>query len=142
MSSFGGNNGSGWDDSSSKQSRADLRLHSVHVFVRDQERSLQFYLNKLGFELAFDARLHSGERWVGVSPPNGTAVLTLIQPKPNSPDRKLIGHATRAVFVTEDVAAKFREWSKRGVRFRHTPRLRRVKYQNHEAGAQVEAPVW
>jgi serine phosphatase RsbU (regulator of sigma subunit) len=127
---------------SPEHSNTDLRLHSVHVFVRDQERSLKFYLEKLGFELAFDARLHSGERWVGVSPPNGTAVLTLIQPKPDSPASKLIGRATPVVFVTEDVAAKFSEWSKRGVRFRHTPRLRRVKYENREAASDAGAPVW
>lgn len=131
---------------SGEEYNPDLRLHSVHVYVRDQERSLRFYLDKLGFQLAFDARLHSGERWVGVSPPNGTAVLTLIEPKPESPESKLIGRATRVVFVTEDVAGKFREWSKRGVRFRHTPRLRRVKYQSSASkgppNAGQQPPVW
>ena len=65
--------------------------------------------------------LQSGQRWVAVSPPDGTAVLTLIAPEPDSEEYKLIGRATQVVFVTEDVTAKFREWSKRGVRFRHTP---------------------
>jgi serine phosphatase RsbU (regulator of sigma subunit) len=37
------------------------------------------------------------------------------------------------VFVTEDVLAKYREWSKRGVRFRFVPRLRRVTYAQHES---------
>lgn len=119
----------------------DLRLHSVHVYVRDQERSLRFYLDQLGFELVFDARLNSGERWLGVAPPNGTAVLTLIQPKPESPESKLIGRATRAVFVTEDVPAKFRDWSHRGVRFRHTPRLRRVKYELNSADDSSQTPA-
>jgi serine phosphatase RsbU (regulator of sigma subunit) len=128
-----------------------LRLHSVDIFVRDQERSLQFYTERLGFQLAFDARLHSGERWVGVASPDGTAVLTLRQPKPNSEDYKLIGRATRIVFVTDDVAAKFREWSERGVRFRHTPRLRRIKYERHTPAQPSldesishggQAPVW
>lgn len=128
----------------------DLRLHSVHIYVRDQERSLRFYTEKLGFEQVFDARLQAGERWIGVSPPNGTAVLTLIEPRPESAERKLIGRATRVVFVTEDVPGKFRDWSERGVRFRHTPRLRRVKYQADQAGTRgaqpdstgVTAPIW
>jgi serine phosphatase RsbU (regulator of sigma subunit) len=142
MGSFGGAAFAGMHDGGA-QSRSELRLHSVHVFVKDQERSLKFYLDKLGFELAFDAQLQSGERWVGVSPRNGTAVLTLIQPKPDSPESKLIGRATRAVFVTEDVAAKFREWSERGVRFRHTPRLRRVKYETHASSGELGgAPIW
>jgi phosphoserine phosphatase RsbU/P len=110
-----------------------LRIHAVNIYVRDQDRSLRFYLDQLGFDLAFDARLQSGERWVAVSPPDGTAVLALIAPDPDSVQYKLIGRATQVVFVTEDVTAKFREWSKRGVRFRHTPRLRRVKYQRAAA---------
>jgi serine phosphatase RsbU (regulator of sigma subunit) len=109
--------------------QAYLRFHSVDIFVRDQERSLRFYIDQLGFQLAFDARLHTGERWVAVAPPDGTAVLTLRQPKPDSEDYKLIGRATRVVFVTENVTAKYREWSGRGVRFRFTPRLRRIKYE-------------
>jgi serine phosphatase RsbU (regulator of sigma subunit) len=116
----------------------------VDVYVRDQERSLRFYLDKLGFELAFDARLQSGQRWVGVSPPDGTAVLTLIEPKPDSPECKFIGRATRVAFVSEDVAAQFLEWTSRGVRFRFTPRLRRIKYQKHGVDGAISAnpSVW
>jgi serine phosphatase RsbU (regulator of sigma subunit) len=106
-----------------------LRLHAVRVFVRDQERSLRFYLDQLGFKLAFDAHLPSGQRWVAVAPPDGSAVLSLIAPRPGSPEYKLIGRPTQVVFVTEDAVAKFREWHHRGVRFLRTPRLRRIKYE-------------
>jgi serine phosphatase RsbU (regulator of sigma subunit)/predicted enzyme related to lactoylglutathione lyase len=128
-----------------------LRLHCVNIYVRDQERSLRFYLDQLGFNLAFDARLQSGERWVAVSPPDGTAILSLIVPKPTSQEYKLIGRATQVVFVAEDVAAKFQEWSKRGVRFHSTPRLRRIKYDRQTAvqtstGTPMllgqQAPIW
>jgi serine phosphatase RsbU (regulator of sigma subunit)/predicted enzyme related to lactoylglutathione lyase len=105
-----------------------LRLHCVNVYVRDQDRSLRFYLDQLGFNLAFDARLQSGDRWVAVAPPDGSAILSLVVPKPKSQEYKLIGRSTQVVFVTEDVAAKFNEWSLRGVRFQYTPRLRRIKY--------------
>jgi serine phosphatase RsbU (regulator of sigma subunit) len=110
------------------------------VFVRDQERSLRFYLDQLGFRLAFDARLESGQRWVAVAPPDGSAVLSLIAPGPRSPEHKLIGRATQVVFVTEDVVSKFREWHKRGVRFRHTPRLRRIKYERGGPPGSAAAP--
>lgn len=105
-----------------------LRLHSVRVYVRDQERSLRFYRDQLGFSLAFDARLQSGERWLAVSPPDGSAVLTLVAPQPGSPEYKLIGRSTHVVFITDDVAAKFQEWVKRGVHFQVPPRLKRIKY--------------
>ena len=122
-----------------------LRLHAVNVYVRNQERSLRFYLDQLGFDLAFDGRLQSGERWVAVSPPDGGTVLALIAPGPNSKEFKLIGRATQVVFVTDNVAAKFRDWSQRGVRFRPTPRLRRVLYDSRAVPAMPQeepTPVW
>src|SRR6185369_7477666 len=106
-----------------------LGLYAVNVFVRDQDRSLRFYLDQLGFNLAFDVRLQSGQRWVGVAPPHGTAVLTLIAPEADSDEYKLIGQPTPVAFVAEDVVATYTQWRRRGVRFRHVPRLRRVKYQ-------------
>src|SRR5262249_35905317 len=108
-----------------------LRMHCVNVYVRNQERSLRFYLEQLGFNLAFDTKMQNGERWVAVSPPDGTAILSLIAPKPNTAHAKFIGRATQVVFVTEDVPAKFLEWSKRGVHFLHTPRLRRIKFESN-----------
>ena len=100
-----------------------LRLNTVSVFVRDQDRSLRFYLNQLGFSLAFDVRLPSGDRWLAVTPPDGTAMLELVAPKPESEEYKLIGRSTQIVFLTEDILAKFEEWRKRGVRFHHLPEV-------------------
>ena len=126
-------------------------MHAVNIYVRDQEHSLRFYLDQLGFGLAFDVRLQTGERWVGVSPPDGTAVLTLIAPDPDSEQYKLIGRPTDVVFVADDVVATYTEWRKRGVRFRHTPRLRRVKYEQRardgDAASQQmllgkQTPIW
>jgi serine phosphatase RsbU (regulator of sigma subunit) len=79
--------------------------------------------------LAFDTRLQTGERWVAVAPPDGTAILALVPAKPDSPQYKLIGRSTQVVFITEDVTAKYQEWSKRGVKFSHTPRLKRIQFQ-------------
>jgi catechol 2,3-dioxygenase-like lactoylglutathione lyase family enzyme len=87
-------------------------MHCVNVYVRDQDRSLRFYLDQLGFHLAFDTRLQTGERWVGVAPPDGTAILALVAAKPDTPQYKMIGRSTQVVFVTEDVSAKFQEWSR------------------------------
>jgi serine phosphatase RsbU (regulator of sigma subunit) len=112
-----------------------LRLQSVTIYVRDLDRSVSFYLDQLGFHLIFDARVQPGRRWVMVGPPDGTANLTLVAPEPDSEQHKLIGRSTQVSFVTEDVIAKFREWSKRGVRFNFAPRLKRLKYE-----VQVRTP--
>ena len=118
-----------------------LRIDAVNVFVRDQDRSLEFYLNQLGFHLALNVRLQSGHRLVAVAPPDGTTVLRLIAPDPGTEDYKLIGRPTPIVFLTEDVVAKFREWSKRGVHFRYTPRLRRLKH-DRQSPATEQPPIW
>ena len=129
----------GPDGSSSLRGRQDphLRIQCVNIFVRDLDRCLQFYLDHLGFSLVADARLQSGNRWVAVAPPDGTAILALIAPKPDSPEYKLIGRSTQVVFITDDVVAKFREWSKRGVRFLRMPRLKRVSYDAQPAKPAV-----
>jgi serine phosphatase RsbU (regulator of sigma subunit) len=127
-----------------------LGIQAVDVFVRDLEQSLQFYTNQLGFRLVSDVILQSGLRRIGISPPDGTAALNLIAPGPDSEEYKLIGRPTQVVFVTEDVAAKYSKWKKSGVRFHHTPRLRRIKYLQ-QAPARVaeqrplfgdQPPVW
>jgi serine phosphatase RsbU (regulator of sigma subunit)/catechol 2,3-dioxygenase-like lactoylglutathione lyase family enzyme len=120
-----------------------LRIQSVNIFVRDYDRSLQFYVGQLGFDLAWDTHLQTGQRVVAVAPPDGTAVLSLIAPHPESESYRLIGRHTQVVLLTEDVLAKFREWSKRGVRFRYTPRLRRMHYDPAApTGGGGEQPVW
>lgn len=116
-----------------------LRVHAVNIYVKDQEASLRFYLDKLGFQVAFDARIGSSQRLLAVAPPDGTAVLALVQPEPDSPQWRLIGRATQVVFVTEDVLATYSEWRRRGVRFHGTPRLRRVAYEPAGASARVPA---
>jgi len=109
-----------------------LRMHCVNVYVRNQDRSLKFYLERLGFHLAFDTRLQGGERWVAVAPPDGSTLLALVTPSTTSPLYKLIGRSTNVVFITEDVTSKYFEWSRRGVVFSHTPRLRRIQYRREE----------
>src|SRR5262245_66380761 len=116
-----------------------LSIHAVRVYVRNVDRSLQFYTEKLGFRLVIDTKLQSGERWVAVSPPDGTTILTLVAPKAKTAEHKLIGRATQVVLVTPDVMHKFQEWSQRGVRFLSAPRLRRIKYDH---GEEVGRASW
>ena len=149
-----GNSSREWVDGSMvRLDRQDpyLRLQSVTIYVRDLDLSLNFYRDQLGFQLIFDARIQPGRRWVTVAPPDGTANLTLVAPEPGSEQYKLIGRPTQGTLVTEDVLVKFREWSKRGVRFQFTPRLKRLKYEvrvstphsaDPSAPSREHAPIW
>jgi serine phosphatase RsbU (regulator of sigma subunit)/predicted enzyme related to lactoylglutathione lyase len=98
-----------------------LRMLCVNVFVRDQDKSLRFYVDQLGFAVVIDESYESGGRWVAVAPPDGNTVLALVAPTRKSEEYKLIGRSRHAVFVTEDVITKYDEWRKRGVRFHHPP---------------------
>lgn len=126
-----------------------LRLQSATLFVRDLDVSLEFYVDRLGFTLAYDARKTIQRSFVVVSPPDGPANLVLVQPDPASPESKLIGHSSTITFITEDVLAKFREWTARGVRFQKNPRLRRVQQGSHpraqdgpESAHVGSGPIW
>src|SRR5690349_12326451 len=116
-----------------------LRMHCVKVYVRDQSESLRFYLDQLGFRLVADTVLQSGERWLAVAPPDGDTVLALVAPKRDSKMYSLIGRPTDVVFVTDNVLARVREWSGRGVKFLSTPKLRRVRSSGTSG---TETPIW
>jgi serine phosphatase RsbU (regulator of sigma subunit) len=82
---------------------------------------MRFFVDQLGFDLVADYRYGAGERWVAVAPPDGSAVLALVAPKPGSEEWDLIGRSKQIVFVTEDVPTKYDEWRKQRVQFRHPP---------------------
>lgn len=98
-----------------------LCLHFVIVFVRDQEQSLRFYRDKLGFRVIVDHTFPNGARWIEVAPPDGTAQLGLALPLPGTNPDEVIGRETSIYFVTEDLHAKYREWSDSGVHFVFPP---------------------
>ena len=99
-----------------------LCIQDIVVFVRDLDRSLRFYVDQLGFELIADKRVTSdGVGWIEVAPPDGSANLALVAPKPDQPEYNLIGGYRWVLFMTEDVHAKYAEWSKRGVHFVSPP---------------------
>ena len=98
-----------------------LRLQFVHVYVRDQERSLRFFVDQLGFDLVSDVRFASGNRWIQVCPPDGNTTLALMTPRPGSEDEDYVGRSGFVSFITEDVFAKYKEWADRGVQFTIPP---------------------
>jgi len=98
-----------------------LSIQDIVVFVRDLEVSKRFYVDLLGFELITEQCLPTGVRWIEVAPPDGSANLALVEPKPDRPEFKLIGGYRWVLFMTEDVHATYKEWSERGVRFLFAP---------------------
>jgi len=103
------------------KSQPYLGIHSIMVYVRDQDESIKFYVEKLGFGLVVDAPIDTESRWVAVVPPDGSVLLALLKPWKGSEEISKIGSHTGVALETEDIAAKFQEWSDRGVRFSQAP---------------------
>jgi serine phosphatase RsbU (regulator of sigma subunit) len=108
-----------------------LRLNFVTLWVRDQERSRRFFVEKLLFEAIVDVQTPEGDRWIIVAPTaagwlTGTAGaglpgIALVVPPEGSAEHQRIGQGTGFSFLTEDVRSVFEEWSRRGVRFSLPP---------------------
>lgn len=98
-----------------------LRLHFVTIYVSDQELSLRFFVDQLGFSLVSDVHFASGSRWVEVGPPDGTAILALAVPIPDLNEERFVGNSGLITFLTENVEAKYNQWSARGVHFTIPP---------------------
>ena len=53
------------------------KIGAVGVGVSDQDKALDFYVNKLGFEKITDEPMSETERWIEVAPPGAQTHLTL-----------------------------------------------------------------
>lgn len=52
-------------------------IHTITVPVSDQDRSLAFYVDKLGFETRLDVSYGQGQRWIEVAPAGAATTLAL-----------------------------------------------------------------
>ena len=76
------------------------QIATVAVPATDQERSLAFYTDVLGFEKTRDAPFGSGQRWIEVTPPGGGTTIA-IPPLGES----LVGVDTGIRLTTDDAEA-------------------------------------
>jgi catechol 2,3-dioxygenase-like lactoylglutathione lyase family enzyme len=87
------------------------QVGTVIVPVSDQDRALEFYLEKLGFEKRADAPYGEGERWVEVAPPGAATTVAIVPPR----EGESAGIETRVGFTTEDIDADHADLGARGV---------------------------
>jgi serine phosphatase RsbU (regulator of sigma subunit)/predicted enzyme related to lactoylglutathione lyase len=101
--------------------RPYLRVFKSTVYVSDHERSLDFFVNQLGFSVVADVDLTYDGRWVAIAPPDGQALLALVAPKPGTDKYRLIGRDTQIGFISEDINTTYELWKRHGVRFHQPP---------------------
>ena len=86
-------------------------VRTVGVAVTKQDRALEFYVDRLGFEKRLDVPMGQGARWIEVAPPGATTSIALIPAHDGVP----AGVETGVRFTTEDADADHAELRSRGV---------------------------
>jgi len=61
------------------------QINLVIIPSTDQDRSIAFYEQELGFEKRTDVAFGDSYRWVEVYPPKGTTGIALAPPRPGEP---------------------------------------------------------
>jgi predicted enzyme related to lactoylglutathione lyase len=100
----------------------------VGIYVSNQDRALEFYRDKLGFEVRMDMPMGdmapegqaAGLRWIDVVPPGAETSFTLYTP-PGMENR--VGGFSNIVFDTDDIQKTFAELTERGVEFTTEPKM-------------------
>jgi predicted enzyme related to lactoylglutathione lyase len=95
------------------------KLKFASIPVGDQDRALDFYVNKLGFTLVTDQPMGPGQRWVEVRPPKGESGVALFTP-PGHEDR--VGTFTGLSMECDDVQKTYDELTAKGVEFEKPPK--------------------
>src|SRR5215510_6787606 len=89
------------------------------VPVRDQQRALEFYTQKLGFKVATDQPFDGKQRWIELRIPGAETEVVLFTP-PGYEDR--IGTFAAISFVADNVEQTYNELAQRWVEFGQPPK--------------------
>jgi len=97
------------------------RIRLAGVWVTDQQKAYEFWVDGLGFTVQADATLGNGYRWLEVVPPGAETALTLAKPYPNQ--NVPIGVASNIVFTTDNMTVTYETMVARGVHFLEKPTM-------------------
>jgi catechol 2,3-dioxygenase-like lactoylglutathione lyase family enzyme len=86
-------------------------IGTVMVPVNDQDKALEFYTDKLGFEKRTDSPYGEGDRWIEVAPPGAETTIALVPPR----EGESTGIQSRTGFTTTEIDATHDELRDRGV---------------------------
>ncbi|HWJ27003.1 MAG TPA: VOC family protein [Flavisolibacter sp.] len=110
------------------------KLSHTSLFVNDQDKAYDFYVNKLGFKVNTDAKMENGFRWLTVTPPDQPELEIVLFPaleKVNGFDEDVRnalqvlldkGVMGAGVLYTPDCRATYEELKAKGVQFKGEPK--------------------
>jgi catechol 2,3-dioxygenase-like lactoylglutathione lyase family enzyme len=107
------------------------KLSHATLYVRDQNKAYDVYVNKLGFQVHTDMKMDTGIRWLTVSPP-GQRDIEIVLAEPNEPmfAADLVPHVRAllekdamggGVWETDDVQRTYEDLKAKGIEFTKTP---------------------
>ncbi len=101
-------------------------ISAVALLVGDYDEAIDFYCDKLGFELIEDSELAPGKRWVLVAPPGSRETRLLLAKADGEGQTARIGDQTGGrvgLFLqTDDFYRDYEKMRSAGVAFLETPR--------------------
>jgi lactoylglutathione lyase len=89
------------------------------VYVSDQDKALDFYINKLGFEVRADDTM-GDMRWIQVAPKGAVTTIVLAHGFGGWSEEN-VGQFTGVGLEADDLEATYQELSSRGVEFTEKP---------------------
>lgn len=118
------------------------RLSHTSLYVLDQDKAYDFYVNLLGFRVHTDATMPNGYRWLTVTPPDQPELEIVLMPilhesmKISEQQKDGLDEESRnafrvllekgilgaGVFCTPDCRATYEELKAKGVQFKSEPK--------------------
>ena len=103
------------------------QIGNIALVVDNYDDAINFYTQKLQFELVEDTDLGGGKRWVQVSPPNGNGTNLLLAQASTDEQNAAVGNQTGGrVFLflqTNDFWRDYNDMKSKGVIFNEEPRV-------------------
>ena len=103
------------------------RISNIALVVENYDDAIEFYTQKLNFELVENTDLGGGKRWVQISPPNAEETNILLAKASNEQQQQSIGNqAGGRVFLflqTNDFWRDYEYMKSQGVEFTEQPRV-------------------
>ena len=94
------------------------RIKFLGVPVRDQDRALAFYTEKLGFRILTDQHFSEKQRWIELSIPGAETGIVLFTPEGHE---ERIGTFVNTSWEVDSVEMTYKELEAKGVVFKGPP---------------------
>jgi catechol 2,3-dioxygenase-like lactoylglutathione lyase family enzyme len=100
-------------------------LGHIAFVVKNYDEAIEFFIEKLDFQLVEDTKLTDDKRWIIVAPPGSRGCSLLLAKAANEKQKSAIGNQSGGrVFLflyTDDFWADHAKFTKRGVTFVRPP---------------------